>query len=74
MTCWRTLTGRVLRLPEGLVGLELDLARADAQIADRAVVKGGKLAALTGTPAPCRQDLVEGGVGAGQRRLGTVVK
>jgi len=58
-----------LAAPEGLVDLELHVAGAEAQITDRAAVEGGKLAALAGATAPARQDLVECGVGAGQRRL-----
>src|SRR5260370_16971022 len=38
---------------------------------DRAGIEGGQLAPFAGAAAPGRQDVLEGGVGAGQRRLGT---
>src|SRR5689334_17619807 len=56
--------------PERLVGLELDLDRAQAEVAQRAMVEVGELAPLARPAAPGAEDLVERRVGAGQRRLG----
>src|SRR5260221_2385517 len=63
-----------LATPEGLVRLELDFARAEAKVTQRAMVEVRELVPLAGATAPGRQDLVERREGAGQRRLGRVMK
>src|SRR5438128_2775220 len=43
--------------PEGLAGLELDVARAEAKVADRALVETRKLVPLASPAPPRGQDL-----------------
>src|SRR3954452_20329592 len=63
-----------LLAPEGLVGLEAGSALGQAEVAQRAGVELGQLLPVVGAAAPQLQDVGESGVGAGQRRLGTVME
>src|SRR5262245_33751656 len=60
--------------PERLVDLEIDVARAEAEVTQAPGIELGELGTGPRTLPPGGEDLVERRERAGQRRLGTVVK